>query len=327
MTKSTSHTRIVQIPDPETIQGGRLDSLCVEMVGKRRDLIMDFQGFVPSKPSLILMEQDIVYERLEGHFTPRRLHFVSISDLKQTGLYQNLDALPPLHEARTIRDILAFRPIERGGVYVILINSAPDGTELEFHAQKMIAEPRKGKREPIEFVRDWSAAPSMPARLVPETKSLYRQFGGDPITIRVNGKIQKRRLFIGGLDKQSETRPNVDAVLNLSESPSRWLTAGAPDPRDRWENKGEGRDGMSLEEIAAEAMWTLERLNQGQRVLVHCAAGMNRSSTICCAALILQEKLSAEQALARVRERHPWARPDSLHWLKLRWLASAIQKT
>jgi hypothetical protein len=260
-------------------------------------------------------------------FTPRRLHFVSISDLKQTGLYQNLDALPPLHEARTIRDILAFRPIERGGVYVILINSAPDGTELEFHAQKMIAEPRKGKREPIEFVRDWSAAPSMPARLVPETKSLYRQFGGDPITIRVNGKIQKRRLFIGGLDKQSETRPNVDAVLNLSESPSRWLTAGAPDPRDRWENKGEGRDGMSLEEIAAEAMWTLERLNQGQRVLVHCAAGMNRSSTICCAALILQEKLSAEQALARVRERHPWARPDSLHWLKLRWLASAIQKT
>lgn len=327
MTKPTSHTRIVQIPDPETIQGGRLDSLRVETVGKRRNLIMDFQGFVPSKPSLMLMEQNILYERLKGYFVPRRLRFVGVSDLKQTGLYENLDALPPLHEARTIRDILTFRPIERGGVYVILINSAPDGTELEFHAQRMIAEPRKGKREPIEFVRDWSAAPSMPARLVPETKSLYRQFGGDPIAIRLDGKIQTRRLFIGGLDKQGETRPSVDAVLNLSESPSRWLRAGSPDPRDRWENKGEGRDGMSLEEITAEAMWTLERLNQGQRVLVHCVAGMNRSSTICCAALIFQEKLSAEQALERVRERHPWARPDSLHWLKLRWLASAIQKT
>lgn len=321
-----SHTRIVQIPEPETIQGGRLDSLRVEAVGKRRDLIMDFQGFVPSKPSLMLMEQDVLYERLKGHFVPRRLRFTGVTNLKQTGLYQNLDALPPLHEARTIRDILAFRPIERGGVYVILINSAPEGTELEFHAQKMIAEPRKGKREPIQFLRDWSAAPSMPARLVPETKSLYRKFGGDPIAIRVNGKIQTRRLFIGGLDKQNETRPNVDAVLNLSESPSRWLTAGASDPRDRWENKGEGHNGMNLEEITAEAMWALERLNAGQRVLVHCVAGMNRSPTICCAALILQEKLTAEQALARVRERHPWARPDSLHWLKLRWLASAIKK-
>lgn len=287
---------------------------------------MDFQGFLPSKPAMMLMEQDILYERLEGHFVPRRLRFMGVSNLKQTGLYENLAALPPLHEARTIRDILTFRPMGGAGVYVILINSAPEGTELEFHAQRMIAEPRKGKREAIQFLCDWSAAPSMPARLVPETKSLYRAFGGDPIAIRVNGKIQKRRLFIGGLDKQSETRPNVDAVLNLSESPSRWLTAGTSDPRDRWENKGEGRNGMSIEEMMAEAMWIIERLNEGQRVLVHCVAGMNRSPTICCATLILQEKLTAEQALERVRERHPWARPDSLHWLKLRWLASAIKK-
>lgn len=324
---TSSHTRIIQLPESETIQGGRLDSLRVEKIGRRQDLTLDFQGFVPSKPSLMLMEQDILYERLEGHFVPRRLRFVGISDLKQTGLYESLDALPLLHEARTIRDILTFRPVGRGGVYVILINSAPDGTELEFHAQKMIVEPRKGKREPIKFLRDWSAAPSMPARLVPETKSLYRKFGGDPIAIRVNGTLQKRRLFIGGLDKQTETRPNVDAVLNLSEQPSRWLTTGAPGPRDRWEHKGEGHNGMSLEEIVAEAMWVIERINQGQRVLVHCVAGMNRSPTICCAALILQEKLTAEQALARVRESHPWARPDSLHWLKLRWLASAIKKT
>ena len=322
----TSHTRIIRIPDHKTIQGGRLDSLRLETVGKRVDLVMDFQGFIPSKPSLMLMEQGILYERMEGYFVPRRLRFTGISELKQTGLYQNLDALPPLHEARAIRDILTFRPAGQGGVFVILINSAPDDTELEFLARKIIVEPRKGRREPIQFARDWSAAPSMPARLAPDTKSLYRQFGGDPIAIRVNGKIQKRRLFIGGLDKQGEARPNVDAVLNLGEAASRWLASGALDARDRWENKGEGHNGMSLEEITAEAMWTLERLNAGQRVLVHCVAGMNRSPTICCAALILQEKLSAEQALTRVRERHPWARPDSLHWLKLRWLASAIEK-
>ena len=323
---TASHTRILHIPDHKSVQGGRLDSLRVETVGKRQDLVMDFQGFIPSKPSLMLMEQGILYERLEGHFVPRRLRFTGISELKQTGLYKNLDALPPLHEARAIRDILTFRPAGQGGVFVILINSAPDDTELEFLARKIIVEPRKGRREPIQFARDWSAAPSMPARLAPDTKSLYRQFGGDPIMIRVKGTLQKRRLFIGGLDKQDETRPNVDAVLNLGEGPSRWRTADSPDPRDRWENKGEGRHGMGIEEITEEALWVIERLNQGQRVLVHCVAGMNRSSTICCAVVMLLEGLSAEAALERVRQRHPWARPDSRHWLTLRWLASTIGK-
>ncbi|NTU75547.1 MAG: hypothetical protein HGA86_05445 [Anaerolineaceae bacterium] len=32
-----------------------------------------------------------------------------------------------------------------------------------------------------------------------------------------------------------------------------------------------------------------------------------------------------EEALARVREHHPWARPDSHHWLVLRWLARHVQ--
>jgi protein-tyrosine phosphatase len=47
---------------------------------------------------------------------------------------------------------------------------------------------------------------------------------------------------------------------------------------------------------------------------------MNRSSTICCAVLMLLEGLNAEAALARLRETHPWARPNSRHWLALRWL-------
>jgi hypothetical protein len=32
------------------------------------------------------------------------------------------------------------------------------------------------------------------------------------------------------------------------------------------------------------------------------------------------EGLTAEQALLRVREQHPWAKPDTHHWLALRWL-------
>jgi protein-tyrosine phosphatase len=78
---------------------------------------------------------------------------------------------------------------------------------------------------------------------------------------------------------------------------------------------------MDLEELVAEASWVADRLREGRRVLVHCYAGVNRSATVCCAALILLEGLSAEDALWRVRERHPVAWPDPYYWLLLRWLA------
>jgi protein-tyrosine phosphatase len=78
---------------------------------------------------------------------------------------------------------------------------------------------------------------------------------------------------------------------------------------------------MDVAEITREAQWVIERLRAGQRVLVHCSAGLNRSVTICCAVLILLERVSAEAALEWVREHHPWARPDTHHWLALRWLA------
>jgi protein-tyrosine phosphatase len=70
-----------------------------------------------------------------------------------------------------------------------------------------------------------------------------------------------------------------------------------------------------------EVQWVIDRLRARQRVLVHCSAGFNRSVTVCCAALILLEGISAENALERVREHHPWAYPDAHHWLVLRWLA------
>lgn len=73
--------------------------------------------------------------------------------------------------------------------------------------------------------------------------------------------------------------------------------------------------------IREEANWLIEHLKNNKRVLVHCAAGMNRSLTICCASLILFEGLTAERALGRMREHYLWARPDSGHRLKLRWLA------
>jgi hypothetical protein len=119
------------------------------------------------------------------------------------------------------------------------------------------------------------------------------------------------------MEHQADQRPNVDAVINLSEEDNRWPLTSA----DRRAEKGEGSQGIDIVEIVAEAQWVIDRLQAGKRVLVHCSGGLNRSVTICCAVLTQLENLSAEDALTRVREHHPWARPDSHHWLKLRWLA------
>jgi protein-tyrosine phosphatase len=78
---------------------------------------------------------------------------------------------------------------------------------------------------------------------------------------------------------------------------------------------------MDAGELLDEAAWVVERLRAGRRVLVHCYAGMNRSTTVCCAALMMLEGISAEEALARVRERHPLAWPDPYHWFVLQWIS------
>jgi hypothetical protein len=195
-------------------------------------------------------------------------------------------------------------------------------TMLMFSARSCVAEALSGPTEPVDFVRDWSPPPPLPARLVPQPRKLHQRFGGDPVTIRLGARIYHRRLFVGGVECQGDQRPNVDAVLNLGEDSSRWVKDAQLSHGDRWARKGEGCSGMSLDEIVAEAHWVIERLRAGRRVLVHCSAGFNRSVTVCCAVLILLENLSAEAALERVRQHHPWARPDTYHWPALRWLGN-----
>lgn len=144
MPKAIAHTRIINIPQPESIQGGRLDSLRVETVGRRHDLVMDFQGFVPSVPSLLLIEQEMLYERLEGYFVPRRLRFMGVTDLVQTGLFKNLDTLPLTNDARTIRDVFSWRPIGQKSIFFILIHSGPEDTDLRFYAKGFPARAANG---------------------------------------------------------------------------------------------------------------------------------------------------------------------------------------
>jgi hypothetical protein len=323
--KPIQHTRITTLPVPEPICAGQLNRFFTESHGHRTDLVLEYSAQVPD--SIEQFEQDgKLYEHSRGVSVPRRLRFRGIEGLKITGLYENLDSLPPEHPARIIVDMYNYQGKGEHLFFYLLYGRSLEDAEFQFHAHGVTREMREGESIPFNQERRWSPAPPMPARIVPDQLSLYQRFGGDPVTVRIDGQPLHHRLFIGGVYIQPEQRPNVGVVLNLGEEPSRWVK-DVPSPAcDRWKNKGEGSQGMSADDIRAEAEWVIEHLRAGQRVLVHCQAGMNRSTTICCAALILLEGLSAETALERVRQHHPWARPDGHHWLALKWLAILANK-
>jgi hypothetical protein len=319
--KPIQHSRITRLPIPEPICAGHLDTFFTETHGRRMDFVLEYHALVPD--SVELFERDgKLSERSRGVYLPRRLRFRGIERLKISGPYQNLAVLLPDHPARIIVDMYNYQGKNERLYYYLLYGRSQEDAEFQFNARGVTREERDGDPIPFTHERDWSPAPPMPARLAPEPHSLWQRFGGDPVTVYLDGKSFARRLFVGGVDIQPEQRPQVDAVLNLGEEPSRW-TKTVPSPAcDRWENHGEGSRGMGVDDLRAEAEWVIERLRAGQRVLVHCAAGMNRSITICCAVLVLLEGLTAEAALERVRAQHPWARPDGHHWLALKWLVA-----
>lgn len=47
------------------------------------------------------------------------------------------------------------------------------------------------------------------------------------------------------------------------------------------------------------------------RILVHCACGVSRSTTLCCAYLIKHHSMSLEQALTQIRAQRPIVQPNS----------------
>jgi Dual specificity phosphatase, catalytic domain len=320
------HTRIVQYPFAASLQGAWLDSYEAEQRGGQLQITMNIRAL--ERKSSELFERDgVIHERIEGAYHPVQLRFSGVSDLKRSDFFTNLNRLPRDDSTRMIEDMLSWQQPERQDLFVLLGMRAPNLGSLMFFTRRATYEISSQELIPVTLERDWSPPPPMPGRLIPQPKSIHQRFGGDPITFHINDRPYHHRLFIGGLEVQGNERPHVDIVFNVSEQPSRRVKDNQTSSPDRWDNKGEGSEGMSLEVIHNEANWVSERLRKNQRILVHCAAGMNRSSTICCAVLIVLEGLTAEQALERVREHHPWARPDSGHWLKLRWLAKRIAQS
>jgi hypothetical protein len=313
-----SHARIIQHPFALSLQGALLDSYREEQRGKWLHITLNIRSLDKTHSELV-QSDGVIRERIQGFYVPMWLEFSGISDLKRSDFFTSLTDLSPNDPTRTINDLLCWRPPEREDPFYLLFMHEADN--LMFFACRATYSRLSQETTPVTLERDWCPPPPMPDRLVPKPEGLHRRFGGDPVTVQISRRIYHQRLFVGGLDIQTNERPNVDVVFNVGETPSRWATDEQKYPEDRWDAKGEGPEGMSLDVIREEAHWVIEHMKKGKRILVHCAAGMNRSSTICCAVLILLEGFTAEQALERVREHHPWARPDSRHWLKLRWLA------
>jgi dual specificity protein phosphatase-like protein len=315
MSPTPAQTRIVEHPFASLLQGGRLDSFHPN----ERELHLGVQGLEVIE-SEVFEREGRLFERVTGRHIPLKLSFSDVTQLNRADFFNMLEQVPADDPSRIIAQMHSWKMPGMDDIFHIFNLRAPVSANMNFFASGATHEQADGS-DPFTFERDWSPAPPMPEGLVPQPMELHESFGGDPVTVKISNAVQEQKLFVGGLENQPEHRPpQVDAVLNLGEKPSLWVKGTDLPPNDRTVQKGEGSQGMSVAEIRAEADWVINHLQKNESVLVHCVAGMNRSTTVCCAVLMQLEGLTAEDALKRVREQHPWAKPDSYHWLALRWL-------
>jgi len=321
MSPTPAQTRIIEHPFASLLQGGRLDSF--EPNGHELHLVV--QGLEVTE-SEVFEREGKLFERVTGRHIPLKLSFSDVTQLNHGDFFKTLEQIPADDPSRIIAQMHSWKMPGMDEIFHIFNLRAPLSANMNFFAGGASHEQEAGG-EPFTFERDWSPAPPMPEGIVPQPRDMHDNFGGDPVTVKVSDTVQEQKLFVGGLEHQPDQRPpQVDAVLNLGEKPSVWVRGGELHPNDRTVQKGEGSQGMSPTEITEEANWVIERLQKNESVLVHCVAGMNRSATISCAVVMMLEGLTAAEALQRVREQHPWAKPDSYHWLALRWLEKNKEK-
>jgi hypothetical protein len=315
MSPTPAQTRIVEPAFASLMQGARLDSY----QENGQELVLQVQGLQVQASELFNRDGKII-EKAICVYVPLKLTFTKVTPLKRADFFTSLANYPIDDPSRIIFYMHSWQQPGMEDIFYIFKLREPVGASMNFLANNVTFE-KDADGSPFTLERDWSPAPPMSEGAVPQHLDLYPRFGGDPVTVKVDGTLQEQKLFVGGMEHQPGHRPTeVDAVLNIGERPSFWVKNDKIHPNDRKVEKGEGTLGMSVDEIRDEANWVIERLQKKESVLVHCVAGMNRSATICCAVLMQLEGLSAEEALKRVREQHPWAKPDSYHWLALRWL-------
>ncbi|MGE5333742.1 MAG: dual specificity protein phosphatase family protein [Nitrososphaerota archaeon] len=324
MGNTSARIRNYPFPYHDHLFGARLVGIREEpdaTGGSLTDILFDFEELHLLKPPQPCGSPLHPEEWVEGEYHPRTLRFKGGEWVQRSPILDQLDQVPPDHGVRRLLGVLHWSAPTLGKLILIFMQ---ESAECLLRATDFSLEERAGEPQPAAFLRRWSNAPPHPEGLVPERAKLLRRFGGDPITITLGNRRYRYRLFIGGMRHQNATRPDVHAVLNLCELDNPWVEHEGRHLNDRLACKGEMAVGMDMGDLLAEGRWVAGRLRAGQRVLVHCYAGVNRSATVCCAALMMLEGLSAHEALARVRENHPSCRPDPYHWFLLEHLHAAI---
>lgn len=124
----------------------------------------------------------------------------------------------------------------------------------------------------------------------------------------------------------------VTAVFNLVQDLEYELEGGRQACASALEQAGIGERRVEVIDygnllpghIELAATTVLDWLDEGERVYVHCRAGMQRSAVVAAAIVALHEGVEPQEALKRVRERNPRANPlahqrkDLLRWWQKR---------
>lgn len=126
-------------------------------------------------------------------------------------------------------------------------------------------------------------------------------------------------LWLGGLPALEQLDAHhIDAVVTVlpkSGYDVERLSQSVGAQRDHlWLDYRDAPDVPLSEAFALSGAWIHERLGQGKRVLVHCAAGMSRSATIVAAYLLHyhgDQFPSVAAVIAYLRERRPIVRPNA----------------
>ncbi len=149
------------------------------------------------------------------------------------------------------------------------------------------------------------------------------RYGGSPIPLCFNGVLSHTRLYLGPSQAElgNVTRPLVEGIVNLCELDDPWPLT---DVDRRWP-RGEGVSGYTWQMLDRDSRDVATLIRAGQRILIHCMAGVNRSPALTCAVLMQVEGICAEDALRRVQRFHAYARPEDRHWQVLRQLAIVLR--
>jgi hypothetical protein len=131
-------------------------------------------------------------------------------------------------------------------------------------------------------------------------------------------------LYIGGVEARRYVGAKDIACVIVLVTPKEYSAPNLlklPDHVQEHHYPIEDEDGESIQRaIAAMLPHVEEHTARGQRVLVHCWAGISRSASLVIAYLMKQHAVTADEALTRLRKKRPIVDPNDGFMAQLRAL-------